>query len=302
MITSEVFWLVVSTHMKNISQNGNLPQIGVKKKHSWNHHLVLYVKLEFIFKQLLSWKHVLEIQNKPYLICGFQLVFVLPKPASLIVVLVMNHHQEQNHHHHHHHHHHHQKMSPSSKSCHDHHPHHKLQLPVPLSCSPKNSSMATAMDCCTPWHRRSAPSLVNDSSLRNVQHSSRSLFLGGCSLGYFVDVKSRHQNHPHTVRSRQFPSRSWGFRNPAVTTWDRNTHNIHIPSLKLTWHLKRTPWKRRFLWKPSFFGAMLVLGSILWLVVESLNWKNICTSQMRAFPPCLKVKKHIIIIIVETTT
>ena len=27
------FWLVVSTHLKNISQNGNLPQIGVKKKY-----------------------------------------------------------------------------------------------------------------------------------------------------------------------------------------------------------------------------------------------------------------------------
>ena len=26
------FWLVVSTHLKNISQNGNLPQIGVKIK------------------------------------------------------------------------------------------------------------------------------------------------------------------------------------------------------------------------------------------------------------------------------
>ena len=26
------FWLVVSTHLKNISQNGNLPQIGMKKK------------------------------------------------------------------------------------------------------------------------------------------------------------------------------------------------------------------------------------------------------------------------------
>ncbi len=25
-------WLVVSTHLKNISQNGNLPQIGVKIK------------------------------------------------------------------------------------------------------------------------------------------------------------------------------------------------------------------------------------------------------------------------------
>ena len=31
-------WLVVSTPLKNINQNGNLPQIGVKIKHSWNHH------------------------------------------------------------------------------------------------------------------------------------------------------------------------------------------------------------------------------------------------------------------------
>ena len=35
-----VFWLVVSTHLKNISQIGNLPQIGVKIKNIWNHHLV----------------------------------------------------------------------------------------------------------------------------------------------------------------------------------------------------------------------------------------------------------------------
>ena len=33
-----IIWLVVSTHLKNISQNGNLPQIfGVKIKHIWNH-------------------------------------------------------------------------------------------------------------------------------------------------------------------------------------------------------------------------------------------------------------------------
>ncbi len=31
-------WLVVSTHLKNISQNGNLPQIGMKIKNIWNHH------------------------------------------------------------------------------------------------------------------------------------------------------------------------------------------------------------------------------------------------------------------------
>ena len=30
-------WLVVSTHLKNISQNGNLPQVGVKIKNIWNH-------------------------------------------------------------------------------------------------------------------------------------------------------------------------------------------------------------------------------------------------------------------------
>ena len=33
-------WLVVSTHLKKISQNGNLPQIEVKIKDVWNHHLV----------------------------------------------------------------------------------------------------------------------------------------------------------------------------------------------------------------------------------------------------------------------
>ena len=35
-------WLVVSNHLKNISQIGNLPQIGVKIKHIWNHHLGVY--------------------------------------------------------------------------------------------------------------------------------------------------------------------------------------------------------------------------------------------------------------------
>ena len=33
-------WLVVSTPLKNISQNGNLPQIGVNIKNVWNQHLV----------------------------------------------------------------------------------------------------------------------------------------------------------------------------------------------------------------------------------------------------------------------
>ena len=42
-----LFWLVVSTHLKNISQNGNLPQVGVKIKNLWNHHLVFLHSLHF---------------------------------------------------------------------------------------------------------------------------------------------------------------------------------------------------------------------------------------------------------------
>ena len=34
---STIYYLVVSTPLKNISQNGNLTQIGVKIKHIWNH-------------------------------------------------------------------------------------------------------------------------------------------------------------------------------------------------------------------------------------------------------------------------
>ena len=34
------FWLVVSTHLKNISQIGSFPQVGVKIKNLWTHHLV----------------------------------------------------------------------------------------------------------------------------------------------------------------------------------------------------------------------------------------------------------------------
>ena len=32
-------WLVVSTHLKNTSQIGNLPQIGGENKNMWNHQL-----------------------------------------------------------------------------------------------------------------------------------------------------------------------------------------------------------------------------------------------------------------------
>ena len=39
-LNQDFFWLVVEpTDLKNISQNGNLPQIGVKIKNIWNYHL-----------------------------------------------------------------------------------------------------------------------------------------------------------------------------------------------------------------------------------------------------------------------
>ena len=36
--------VVVSTHLKNICQNGSFPQVGVKIKNIWNHHLVSFTK------------------------------------------------------------------------------------------------------------------------------------------------------------------------------------------------------------------------------------------------------------------
>ena len=38
---------MISTHLKNIGQIGNLPRIGVKIKHMWNHHLEYFTNLHF---------------------------------------------------------------------------------------------------------------------------------------------------------------------------------------------------------------------------------------------------------------
>ena len=46
-------WLVVSTHLKNISQIGNLPQLGLKIKHIWNHHLDKDHKQQHTFPEFL---------------------------------------------------------------------------------------------------------------------------------------------------------------------------------------------------------------------------------------------------------
>ena len=41
------YWLVVSTHLKNISQIGSSPQGGMKIKNIWNHHLASNAKKLF---------------------------------------------------------------------------------------------------------------------------------------------------------------------------------------------------------------------------------------------------------------
>ena len=47
-------WLVVSTPSKNISQNGNLPQIGMKIKNVWNHHPdIIVIHLWYIYMLLV---------------------------------------------------------------------------------------------------------------------------------------------------------------------------------------------------------------------------------------------------------
>ena len=39
--------LVVSTHLKNISQIGSFPQVGMKIKNVWNHHLDTHPRAPF---------------------------------------------------------------------------------------------------------------------------------------------------------------------------------------------------------------------------------------------------------------
>ena len=40
---------MVSTHLKNISKNENLPQIGVKINNIWNHHLDLHIHIHWVW-------------------------------------------------------------------------------------------------------------------------------------------------------------------------------------------------------------------------------------------------------------
>ena len=52
-------WLVVSTQLKNISQDGNLPQ-------KWNHHLVMSFSLKIRDSHLLTVKFLMNVQLKKF--------------------------------------------------------------------------------------------------------------------------------------------------------------------------------------------------------------------------------------------
>ena len=57
----QLYWLVVSTHLKNISQMGNLPQTGVKIKNIWNHHPVYSEAKKFMKFPKLTHRVTLKV-------------------------------------------------------------------------------------------------------------------------------------------------------------------------------------------------------------------------------------------------
>ena len=51
---TNLHWLVVSTHLKNISQIGSCPQVGVKIKNVWNHHLVHHIPEKWNLRRIFG--------------------------------------------------------------------------------------------------------------------------------------------------------------------------------------------------------------------------------------------------------
>ena len=91
-VVSGFFRLVVSTHLKNMSQNGNLPQVGVKIKNVWNQHLEKqpWMKMYLLFKMvvfqpamLVYWR-VTGGWDTPYAVDSVErLVLPVPGPRSV---------------------------------------------------------------------------------------------------------------------------------------------------------------------------------------------------------------------------
>ena len=57
LVNNHTAWLVVEpTPLKNMSQNGNLPQIEVKIQHIWNHHLAACIQLIIFDVPPIRWQ------------------------------------------------------------------------------------------------------------------------------------------------------------------------------------------------------------------------------------------------------
>ena len=63
LTTIYLILLVVSTHLKNISQIGSFPQVGMKIKNISNHHLVIYIYLQKHFSP--KSQNILELRTTP---------------------------------------------------------------------------------------------------------------------------------------------------------------------------------------------------------------------------------------------
>ena len=80
---SKLIWLVVSTHLKNISQIGNLPQIGVKIKNIWNHQPVIVQKGDCQLSEWYLCQKNCGIQKARFVMnCSLQHSLPTPKPAD----------------------------------------------------------------------------------------------------------------------------------------------------------------------------------------------------------------------------
>ena len=63
--------MVEPTHLKNINQNGSFLQVGVKIKHIWNHHLVMFALFCFDIWYLVTWPifYIIKQLKKRYRYC-----------------------------------------------------------------------------------------------------------------------------------------------------------------------------------------------------------------------------------------
>ncbi len=76
---------MVSTPLKNISQNGNLPQIGMKIKNIWNHYpaLKLHAEMVELISEKVPWMKIYESDYQNCILNHHELKMALPTKIYL---------------------------------------------------------------------------------------------------------------------------------------------------------------------------------------------------------------------------